>query len=221
MTKIIQAPAMIVQGTAEWHQIRIGKITASRVADVVAKIKSGYSARRKNYMAELIAERLTGQEADCFVSKAMQWGTDHEPAARALYEFETEADIEQVGFVHHPSIARSGASPDGLVGKVGLVEIKCPETATHIATLLAGAAPEDYAAQMDWQMACMPERQWCDFVSYDPRLATHLQLFKERRERDDGRLRELEEEVVQFDAELEETIKSLNLKYGEQLAKAA
>ena len=138
----------IVQGTPEWHAIRLGKVTASRVADVMAKTKTGYGASRANYMAELIAERLTGAPAERYTNAAMQWGTDKEPEARALYEFLTDAAVAQIGFVAHPTISMSGASPDGLVGYDGLVEIKCPNTATHIDTLLGVSGPSKYMLQM-------------------------------------------------------------------------
>ena len=144
---------MIVQGSPEWFAARLGKVTASKVSDVVAKTKSGWGASRANYMAALIAERLTQTPADSFSNAAMQWGTEQEPLARVAYEFFTGRDVEQVGFVDHPSIPMTGASPDGLVGEDGLVEIKCPNTATHIDTLLDGKVPGKYVIQMQWQMA--------------------------------------------------------------------
>lgn len=187
----------IVQGTPEWFAIRLGKVTASRVADVVAKTKTGWGASRANYAAELIAERLTGTVADGFTSSAMQWGTDHEPAARAAYQFEMNMRVVQIGFVVHPTIVDSGASPDGLVGDDGLVEIKCPNTATHIDTLIKKAIPSKYITQMQWQLACTG-RHWCDFVSYDPRLPDAMQTFIQRVPRDDTAIRELETEIVTF-----------------------
>ena len=159
----------IVQGTPEWHALRLGKVTASRVADVIAKTKSGPSASRAKYAGELIAERLTGTTGERFTNAAMACGTEQEPAARKTYEFYRDTDVEQVAFVLHPTIGDSGASPDGLVDVDGLVEIKCPETHTHIETLLGQAVPAKYITQMQWQMACTG-RAWCDFVSYDPRL---------------------------------------------------
>jgi putative phage-type endonuclease len=200
------------QGSPEWHAARCGKVTASRVADVVAKTKTGWGASRANYMAELIAERLTGAPAERFTNAAMQWGTDKEPEARDLYSFMTDAEVVQVGFVPHPSIAMSGASPDGLIGDDGLVEIKCPNTATHIDTLLGAAGASKYQTQMQWQMACTG-RQWCDFVSYDPRLPDSMRLFVTRIVRDDDLIASLEKDVVEFLAELDAKVASLTALY--------
>lgn len=203
----------IVQGSPEWHAARLGRVTASRVADVVAKTKSGYGASRANYLAELVAERLTGTAGERFTNAAMAWGTEKEPEARAAYMFATEADVEEVGFVPHPSIAMSGASPDGMVGDQGLVEIKCPNTATHIDTLLGQTVPAKYVTQMHWQMACTG-RRWCDFVSYDPRLPSHMRLWVKRVERNDALIAELEAEVQAFLAELDRTVSELEALYG-------
>jgi putative phage-type endonuclease len=202
----------IVQGSPEWLAIRVGKVTASRVADVVARTKSGYGASRANYMAELIAERLTGAPAEKFISAPMAWGTEKEPEARALYEFLTDAEVNQVGFVPHPTISDSGASPDGLVGDDGLVEIKCQNTATHIDTLLGQSIPAKYETQMQWQMACTG-RQWCDFVSYDPRMPDSMRLFVCRETRNDAMIAELSEEVGKFLAELDAKVASLTALY--------
>jgi len=198
----------LIQGTPEWLEARRGKVTASRVADVVAKTKSGWGAGRKNYEAQLIAERLTGTVADSFSNAAMQWGTDTEPKARAAYEFDREVDVTEVGFVDHPAIETSGASPDGLVGEDGMVEIKCPNTATHIDTLLNKKVPKKYITQIMWQLSCC-ERQWCDFVSFDPRMPEHLNMFVQRVERDDEYIMELETEVALFLAEIKNKIKKL------------
>ena len=200
------------QRTDDWFAARIGKVTASRVADVVAKTKSGYSASRDNYMAQLVCERLTGKPTESFSNAAMQWGTETEPLARAAYEAKMDVLVDEVGFIDHPSIVNSGASPDGLVGADGLIEIKCPNTSTHIDTLLNQAVPKKYADQIFWQMACTG-RDWCDFVSYDPRLPPDLQLFIKRIPRDNQYIRLLESEVIEF---LQETAtkvaKLLNLK---------
>ena len=190
------------QGSPEWFAARAGKVTASRVADIIAKTKSGYSASRANYMADLLVERLTGQKTEGFTSSAMQWGVDHEPAARDRYAFMRDVDVEETGFVIHPAIEQSGASPDGLCGDDGLIEIKCPNTATHIETLLNGEIPAKYITQMQWQMACT-KRAWCDFVSYDPRLPSEMQLFIKRVYRSDETITELEREVLAFLSELE------------------
>jgi len=199
---------MMDQGTDEWFAIRIGKVTASRVADVIAKTKSGYSASRDNYMAQLVCERLTGQKGESFTNAAMQHGTETEPLARAAYEALRDVLVDEVGFVPHPSIIMAGASPDGLVGDNGLLEIKCPNTATHIETLLSETVPTKYYTQMQFQMACT-EREWCDFVSFDNRLPQELQLFVKRVPRDSMYIRLMEEEIVQFIAELDDKINKL------------
>lgn len=199
----------IIQGSPEWHQQRLGKVTASRVADVIAKTKTGYSTSRENYMAQLICERLTGTPTEGFTNAAMQWGTETEPKARQAYEAETFTTVVEVAMIAHPSIPNTGASPDGLIGDDGLIEIKCPNTATHIDTLLSQKVPSKYNTQMQWQMACTG-RQWCDFVSFDPRLPEHLQLFIKRVNRDDSFIKEAEGEIVSFLGELEQKIEALN-----------
>ena len=200
---------MSEQRTPEWFAERLGKITASRIADVVGKTKSGsYGAARKNYMAELLCQRLTGQQEEKFTSATMQHGTDTELAARAMYMLETGADVTETGFIPHPSIAMSGASPDGLVGEDGLIEIKCPNTATHLEFLQSRKPKHEYLLQMQWQMACTG-RQWCDFVSYDDRLPEKLAYRCIRIPRDDKLIAELEEEAVKFLTELDETVRQL------------
>jgi putative phage-type endonuclease len=196
------------QRTEEWFKARLGKVTASRVADVIAKTKSGYSASRDNYMAQLICERLTGQQGESYTNSAMQHGVDTEPLARSAYEALHGLLVEEVGFVQHPTIEMAGASPDGLVGLFGMLEIKCPNTATHIDTLINSAVPAKYITQMQWQMRCC-DRQWCDFVSFDPRLPLDLQLFIKRVEFDSEYVTMLEKEVNQFLDELVEKIKKL------------
>jgi putative phage-type endonuclease len=199
---------MIEQGTDEWFAARIGKVTASRVADVIAKTKTGYSSSRDNYMAQLICERLTNQKADGFTNAAMQWGTETEPLARLSYEVAQNVLVDEVGFIPHPRILMAGASPDGLVGDNGLLEIKCPNTATHIDTLLSETVPGKYNTQMQFQMACT-DREWCDFVSFDNRLPAELQLFVKRVPRDNVFIRLIEGEIVQFIAELDDKINKL------------
>jgi putative phage-type endonuclease len=196
------------QGTESWFADRLGKVTASRLADVLAKTKTGYSASRDNYMAQLICERLTGLKGESFTNAAMQHGTDTEPLARAAYEALQDVLVDEVGFVPHPSIEMAGASPDGLVGTDGLLEIKCPNTATHIETLLSQGVPGKYNTQMQFQMACTG-RQWCDFVSFDNRLPEMFQLFVTRVPRDEVFIRLIESEIVQFIAELDDKINKL------------
>lgn len=204
----------IEQGSPDWFAIRLGKVTASRVADVIAKTKSGYSTSRANYAAQLIAERLTGKVAESYSNAAMQWGTEQEPEARLAYEFRHDAEVQQVAFVDHPTIPMTGASPDGLIGDEGMIEIKCPITATHLDTLRFGDIPTKYETQMLWQMACTG-RKWCDFVSYDPRLPENMRLFVKRLFRDDTKIAELEAEVKDFLREVEDSVSDLVEKYGE------
>ena len=197
------------QRTSEWFQERLGKVTASRVADIIARTKSGYSASRDNYMAQLVCERMTQTPVESYTNAAMQWGTEQEPFARAAYESAKDVLVEEVGFIPHPLIQNSGASPDGLVGEFGLVEIKCPNTATHIQTLLDQKIPEKHITQMQWQMCCT-DRRWCDFVSFDPRMAEGLQIFIKRVEFDPEYVSMLEKEVILFLKELDTKIEQLN-----------
>jgi len=207
----------IIQGSDEWKALRLGKVTASRVSDVVARTKTGYGAGRANYMAQLIAERLTGTPAESYTNAAMQHGTETEPEARSAYEFYQGVNVKEVAFVPHPKIDQAGCSPDGLVGDDGLVEIKCPNTATHLETLLGQAVPSKYDAQMQFQMACT-DRQWCDFVSYDPRMPENMRLFIKRVARDDKRIAELESEIAAFLLEMAVKLSELNSIYGEKAA---
>lgn len=199
----------VEQGTPEWFAARLGNVTASRVADVIAKTKSGYSASRENYMAQLICERMTNTVAESYTNAAMQWGTETEPLARAAYESLADVLVDEVGYIAHPTIERAGASPDGLVGVFGLLEIKCPNTATHIDTLISEQVPTKYITQMQWQMSCTG-RTWADFVSFDPRLPSGLQMFVKRVEFDAEYVAMLKEEVIKFLAELDAKISKLN-----------
>ena len=198
---------MMEQRTDDWFAARLGKVTASRVADVIAKTKTGYGAGRANYMADLVVERLTGQKASSFTNAAMEWGTEQEPNAKAAYAAKTGILVEDVGFIDHPTVAMSGASPDGLA-EDGLVEIKCPNTATHLEYIFDGKPPQKYITQMQWQMACAG-KPWCDFVSYDPRLPERLQLLVVRVPRDDDYIKMLEQEVTTFLQELDDKLNKL------------
>lgn len=206
---------MIVQGSQEWFAQRVGKLTASRMADVLSTTKSGPSASRKNYLAQLVAERMTGQPAESFSNAAMAWGTEHEPLARAEYEILTDYSVEQVSFVDHPDIEWCGASPDGLVLDGGLVEIKCPNTATHIEYLLAGKPPVKYQPQMLLQLACTG-REWCDFVSYDPRMPEEHRLFVARFKPKRDEILAVEQAAIEFLAEVEQTIQKLNNRFNQE-----
>ena len=197
------------QRTEEWFAARCGKVTASRVADIIAKTKTGYSTSRENYLAQLVCERMTGKPTESFTNAAMLHGTETEPFARAAYEAAKNVLVDELGFATHPTISMAGASPDGLVGEVGLVEIKCPNTATHIDTLLTQTVPTKYITQMQWQLSCT-RRQWCDFVSFDPRMDEGLQLFIKRVEYDPIYVAQLEKEVINFLMDVEDKIQKLN-----------
>jgi len=195
------------QRTEEWFAARCGKVTASRVADIIAKTKTGASASRDNYLAQLVCERMTGKPAESYSNAAMQWGTDTEPFARAAYEAKMDLLVTEVGFIDHPWIVMSGASPDGLANE-GMVEIKCPNTATHIDTLLSRTVPAKYITQMMWQMACA-DRPWADFVSFDPRLPERHQLFIKRINYDPEMVNLLENSVIQFLGDVDLKIQQL------------
>ena len=196
------------QRTDEWFASRLGKATASRIADIIAKTKTGPSASRENYAVQLVLERITQTKGESYSNAAMQWGTETEPLARQAYELKRGLFVDEVGFIDHPTIANSGASPDGLIGTDGLVEIKCPNSATHMETLVTRKIPQKYIPQMTWQMACTG-RSWCDFVSFDPRFPENLQIFIERIEYDPTYVRMLELEVTQFLDEVEKKVEIL------------
>ena len=193
---------MIEQGSNEWHQLRLGKVTASRVADILATTRSGPSASRQNYLIELALQRSTGNIEPSYTNAAMEWGTQTEPQARAAYEVETGNFVDQVAFIDHPTIAWFGCSPDGLVGDDGLIEIKCPNSATHWEYFKAKKPPQKYVIQMQTQLA-VTGRKWCDFVSFDPRMPERSQLLVVRVDRDEAFIAELEEKVKQFLSEVE------------------
>jgi putative phage-type endonuclease len=192
----------------------LGKVTASRVVDVIAQTKSGVSASRANYMAQLVVERITNKVEESYSNAAMAWGTEHEPMARAEYEILRGVMVNEIGFVPHPTIKNSGASPDGLVGDKGLIEIKCPNTATHIETLLTREIPKKYMCQMYWQMACTG-REWCDFVSYDPRMPDHLKLCVINVPYNAGLIEGLEIEIAKFLNEVDLKVEKLNNLTGQ------
>jgi putative phage-type endonuclease len=209
-----------VQGSEAWLQSRLGRATASRIADIIARTKTGYSTSRENYMVELALERITGQRAESYTNAAMQRGTDLEPLARSAYEASTGVLVTEVGMIPHPRIAMAGASPDGLVGDDGLLEIKCPNSATHIRTLRSKKPAAEYVTQMQWQLACTG-RAWCDFASFDPRLQDGLDLFVVRVHRDDAMIAMLETEVEAFLGEVDSLVVELQemAKTGDSDAK--
>ena len=201
------------QGSETWFAYRLGKVSASRMADMTAMTKTGYGASRANYMAELVAQRLTGVYAESYSNGAMQWGTEREPEARAMYEFMRNMPVVLVGVALHDMISNACASPDGLVGDDGLIEIKCPNTATHIATLLGAEIPGKYLKQMQWQMACTG-RGWCDFVSYDPRMPPEMQLHIQRVHRSEDDITALALATELFLSEVDKTVAALRAKYA-------
>jgi putative phage-type endonuclease len=196
----------IIQGSDEWFKARMGKVTASRVADILAKTKTGYSTSRGNYLMELALQRITGTIDKGFTNDAMAWGTATEPQARMAYETHTGVFVDEIGFVDHPKIEWFGASPDGLVGETGLVEIKCPNSNTHWQTVKTKKIPEKYVLQMFTQISCTG-RDWCDFVSFDPRMPERSRLFIARLFREDEKILELENAVVEFLAEVDAEVK--------------
>lgn len=205
----------IEQRTDDWYAARLGKVTASSLYKVLAKTKTGYGADRGNYMTQLVLERVTGTKADSYTNAAMQWGIDQEPFARAAYEAKTGVLVEEVGFVPHPTIEAAGASPDGLVGDDGMVEIKCPDSKTALECWLSDSPVEGkYFAQMQWQMRCA-DRAWCDYVVFDPRMPAKAQLFVTRVMRDDKWLADTEVEVVKFLAEVDAKVAALKKIIGE------
>lgn len=202
------------QNTPEWHAARCGRVTASRVADIVRKGKGGPSKMRETYAGELVAERLSGYQAEGgFTSAAMQWGKDHEDEAAANYAFMHDVAVSKVGIVIHPRIEMAAASPDRLAGDDGLLEIKCPNTATHIATLLGARIDPDYEKQIQWQLACT-DRKWCDFISFDPRLPVEMQMAVKRYERDPIVIADLEREVAGFLIDVDRTVAELQKRYA-------
>ena len=202
-------PLMVEQGSPEWHSARVGSLGASQIKDAFAKTKSGWGASRKNLVAQIVAERMTGEASEFFCSADMARGNELEPEARRAYEFMTGNTVAEVGLYKHPTIPGTHASPDGLVGDDGLTEIKCPRTSTHIDYILGGTPPAQYVPQMLWQMACSG-RKWCDFVSYDRRMPIEHQLFIVRLDRDDEAIKQMEADCAEFLREVEEIITKLN-----------
>lgn len=195
----------VEQGSPEWHLARAGKVTASRIQDgILAKARNGgESSGRRNYRAQLVSEILTGRpQEDGYMSKAMKDGIELEPFARAAYEVATDASVRRVGLVRHPTIERAAASPDGLVGEDGTLQIKCPFAATHISWLIAGEPPEEHRPQMLWEMVCTG-RSWCDFVSYCEALPKELRIFRRRYSFEVARAVEITAEVKIFLTEVD------------------
>lgn len=200
------------QGTPEWLADRAGRATGSRAKDILAKIKSGEAAARRNYRVQLATERLTGTPQESgFVSKEMQWGTDNEPFARMAYESATGSLVTEMGFIYLPDMM-VGCSVDGLIeekGRVGVFEAKCPISATHVEYLVAGKLPPEYKPQILHNVYVVGA-DFADFVSYDPRMPEKLQLFKVRWERNEAEIKEYEAELLAFLSEVDRVHKSLS-----------
>lgn len=214
------------QGSEAWRAARCGSLGASVVHEAVARTKTGFGASRANRMATLVIEQLTGVPMDTYQNAAMLHGTETEPEARIAYEFYADVDVAQIGLALHPDIGGTHASPDGLVGIDGLLEIKCPQPAQHLSTLLGEPIADKYQIQMQWQMKCC-DRAWCDFVSYSPAFPESMKLHVVRVPRDDARIAALEADVIDFLNELRLTVHRLRSKYepetivpGELLAMA-
>ena len=204
-------PAEMEQGSEAWAEARCGLVTASRCDAVIAVSKNGEAAVRRNYRSELISEILTGVPYPQYLSQEMKWGIAKEPEARVAYELAHDVLVETCGFILHPGVDRFGASPDGLVGDDGLIQIKCPNTATHLSWLMSGVIPVEHMPQMLAEMSCT-QRAWVDFVSYDPRLPEHLQLFVRRFARDAKLIAVLEREVENFNTQIDELLAALPQK---------
>lgn len=203
---------IVEQGSDAWVRCRLGKVTGSRIADIMARTKTGWSASRDAYMAELICERLTGQRYEKFKSKSMERGNEVEDDARAAYAFRFDVDPISVGFVDHPTIAMAGCSPDRLIEPDGLLEIKSPDSHTHLSTLLGASIPRAYILQMQWQLCCC-RRQWVDFVSYDPRFPENMSMFVKRVHRDDTAINELEIAAMVFLSETDRKLRELRARF--------
>ena len=194
----------VEQGTDEWLNLRFGWITASRFKDVMA---GGAGKTRKAYMYHLAAEILTGERAESYTNEYMEWGTQTEPQARAMYELDSGNSVDQVAFIRHDTL-KAGCSPDGLIGESGLVEFKCPKTTTQIETFLSGKMPTTHVAQVQGQL-WISEREWCDFVSFDPRINGEASYFCIRVERDEKKIKEIEQAVIKFQDDLFATLELL------------
>jgi putative phage-type endonuclease len=197
-----------VQGSPEWLAERAGHVTASRAADVLSRIKTGEADTRRKYRIQVCTERLTGNPVQGYQNAAMLWGTMTEPDGRIAYEASTGAFVEEVGFIKHPEMPWVGASPDGHIGDDGMLEIKCPESTTHLEWMLEKRLPLKHRPQVQFQM-WVTGRAWVDFVSYDPRFPEHLQLFVIRERRDDAYIANLETEVKRFLSDVQEMCDAL------------
>ena len=205
-------PLELQQNTEEWLKYKCGRLGGSSIADMLTRTKTGWGAGRLNLKARLVAERLTGCPTESYKSKAMEYGTETEAEACNVYGFMRDVDPVAVGYVDHPTIEWAGCSPDRLIGEDGLIQVKCPNTATHISSLLGGSVDGGYFKQMQWEMACTG-RQWCDYVTYDKRLPPEMQLHVTHITRDHVMIANLEQEAMIFLKEVDETVQALRERY--------
>lgn len=192
----------MIQGSVEWQQARAGKVSASRIADVMARTKTGYGAARRHYLDKLVAERVTGKPMAQRAVMSLERRLEMEPEARIAYEFYSDNTVVEVGFIEHPTIPHAGASPDGLIADDGGLEIKCCDSTTHLEILTTGIVDKGYVQQCDFGMACTG-RQWWDFASFDPLMPEELKLFVQRIERDESRITAIESAVIEFLSEVD------------------
>ena len=214
MTNPILLPPIILdveQGTQQWKEARAGFVTASRLHDVLDIIKRGEGAERRKYRGEIVCEILSGQPYPQHITQEMRWGTEHEPEARGVYGLENDVIVDRVGFAIHPEIGRFGCSPDGFVGDRGMLQIKCPSTRTHLTWIREGRIPLEHASQLIGELSCNRDRDWIDFMSYDPRLPDPFRTFVRRFERAgrENLILGIESVVEQFNAEIDAEIEQL------------
>jgi len=197
----------LIQGSDEWFASRVGKITASRLGDIMRTTKWGESTYKAKVRLELAIERITGKSASSVVSnQAMRDGVEREPDARKLFEAITGKEVAEVGSFDHPTIVNTAASPDGLIrGENAVLEIKCPTHATHAKNLMSDKMPKNYVYQVQWQIACT-ESDYGWFCSYHPDFPKDLRLKYVKVERDDEVIKSLETEVRAFDISIEDLI---------------
>ena len=196
------------QRSPEWWEARAGKVTASKIGDLMARTKTGWSTSRKHYMDAIVVERLTGRPAPQRAVASLERRQEMEPEARVAYEFYSDNLVEEVGFIEHPTIPNAGASPDGLVGADGGLEIKCPDGAQHVEMVTTGVIDKGYIYQMQFGMACT-EREWWDFVSYDPTMPEEMKVYVQRVRRDDAQIAEIEKAVIEFLSEAEKRVEHI------------
>ncbi|UNE54872.1 lambda exonuclease family protein [Bartonella machadoae] len=203
------------QRTAEWFQARLGKVTASNVYNILSRTAKGLpTSKYEDYKIKLMTERLTGEISQSYITPSMQWGIEHEEDALKEYEFIYDADVIKCGFIPHPTIEMAGASPDGLIGEDGLVEVKCPQSTTHLRFFMYDEIKPEYIAQMQFQMACTG-RKWCHFISYNPQFvgrSTGLRMKVKRIHRDDEQIEQLTKAVEVFLAEIEQDMEQILTK---------